>query len=104
MEKIFIIALVLASLLGAGAVGTMMPWYDMGMMQENYNSGTGPRGCPMIDDQEWDEHMEEYCIGFTYRECEELHEECEDYMHKYCEHYDENVESRRNWYGCRMMS
>jgi len=110
MEKIFIIALVLASLLGVGAVGTMIPWYDMGMMQGNYYSGTGSRSCPMMDFEEiqglpedYREYMEDYCTGFTYEECKEIHEECEEYMHEYCEHYDENIGSRRNWYGRRMM-
>jgi len=54
----------------------------MGMMQGNYYSGTGSRSCPMMDFEEiqglpedYREYMEDYCTGFTYEECEEIHEE-----------------------------
>ena len=109
MEKILLIGFVLISLLGAGVVGTMMNGHDMGMMQENH-SGMGPRGYPMMDDQELhsmheecEEHMDEHRGDMTYEECEEMHEECEENMHKYCEHDDAIVDSKRSWHGCPMM-
>jgi len=53
MKKILLIGFVLLSLLGAGAVGTMMTEHDIGMMQGNYR-GIGSWGCPMMDDEEID--------------------------------------------------
>ena len=102
MEKILLIGFVLLILLGAGAVGTMMTEDNMGMMQGTYR-GMGSGGCPMMNDRELDEHMGEYCRGLTFDECEEMHEECEEYMHKYCEHDDAFRDSERSWYGCPMM-
>ena len=110
MEKILFTGFLLLILLGAGAVGTVMSRYDMGMMQGNYYRGTGPRGCPMMNveeiqslHEEYEEHMEDFCTDFTYEECEEMHEECEEHMHKYCEHDDAFEESKRSWRGCPMM-
>ena len=103
MEKILFIGLVLVSLLGAGAVGTMMTGQNIGMMQSNYR-GMRSWGCPMLNDREWDERMQDYCRGLTFEECGEMHEECEEYMHKYCEHDDTTIrDSRGRWHGCPMM-
>ena len=109
MEKIIYIGVILLILLGAGAVGSVMSRYDMGVMQGNYR-GTGPRGCPMMNveeiqslNEEYDEYMEDYCTYLTYEECEKMHEECEEHMHKYCEHDDTIGEDGRTWRGCPMM-
>ncbi len=109
MEKILFIGVALLILLGAGAVGTVMSRYDMGMTQEYYG-GTDIRGCPMMNDEEIqslyeenDEYMENYCTDLNYEECEEMHEECEEHMHTYCEHDDTIVGSKRSWRGCPMM-
>ena len=108
MEKILFTGFILSILLGAGAVGTVMSRYDMGMMQGNHRD-MGPRGYPMIDDEEMhdmyeecQEHMEEHCTDLTYEECEEMHEECEEHMHKYCDHDDFFEEDVRSWGGCPM--
>ena len=104
MEKIFVIGLALASLLGAGAVGSMMAGaeYDIGMMQGNYR-GIVPRGCSMMNVEEihslheaGEEYMEDHCRGLTY-------EECEEHMHRYCEHDDAFGEGKSSWPGCPMM-
>ncbi len=109
MEKILLIGIVLASLFSAGAVGTVMSRYDMGMMQ-GYYRGMGSGGCPMMNVEEIqglqegnDEYIEDYCTDLTYEECEEMHEECEEHMYKYCEHDDTIEDSKRRGYGCPMM-
>jgi hypothetical protein len=95
MVKILLIGFVLSSLLGAGAIGTMMTDHDMRMGQRNQGI-IGPRGCPMMND-------EEHCEGWAYEECEEMYEECKEHMHKYCEHNDAIGEGKRSWHGCPMM-
>jgi len=109
MEKMIYIGIILLILLSAGAVGTVMSRYNMGMMQGNYR-GTGPRGCPMMNveeiqnlNDEYDDNMGDYCTDMTYEECEEMHEDCEEYIHKYCEHNDTIGEGERSWRGCPMM-
>ena len=94
MGNILLIGVALSSLLGAGAVGTMMTDYDIGMWSSNQKIiGTG--GCPMMNDVE-------HCAGFTYEECGEMHEECEEHNHRYCEHDDFFEEDKRGWGGCPM--
>ncbi|MCK5030458.1 MAG: hypothetical protein KAR64_03235 [Thermoplasmatales archaeon] len=108
MEKTLLIGFVLIILLGAGAVGTMMTDYNIGMMQGSYR-GTGSWGCPMMYDEEInsmyeesEEHMDKYCNNLTYDECKEMHEECEEHMHKYCEHNDAYLKGKRSCHGCPM--
>ena len=49
MERILLIGIVLSSLLGAGAVGTMMTDYDIGMWSSNQGI-IGIGGCPMMNE------------------------------------------------------
>ncbi len=97
MEKFLLIALLIISLIGAGAVGTMAMGDEMGMMNGNY-PGTGRGGCPMMDDdenhsmyEECEEHMGEHCEDMSQEDCEEMHEECEEHMHEDCDHEHEKA-------------
>jgi hypothetical protein len=94
-------SLLLSSIVGVGAAGTMMSGNDMGMMDGGHGGMMGDRGGHMMNDndmhamhEECEEHMEEHCGDMSYEECEEMHEECEEHMDEHDDHEE---------HGCPMM-
>jgi hypothetical protein len=99
MEKIFLLGLILISIIGAGAVGTVVTSdNNYGMIDGHYGMmGEGNGHMMDVNDmqtmhEECEEHLDEDCDDMTEEECGEVNEECEEYMDEYCEH-DEHEHS-----------